>query len=138
MNGWLPPDPTLWQLIGAEPWDGTPIWVEPHGSGLVGVARFDVAEDRFVYLESGGPVRPGFDRWQPAVADQTTDTPTTGWRPIATAPKDGTRFLAWDEKDEEIEIVSWRHTDEIFPRHEPGGWPMVTQHWQPLPEAPHA
>jgi hypothetical protein len=72
------------------------------------------------------------------------------WQPINTAPKDGTRFLAFRAGDdpEDIGIVS------IVKRHDPGGsarnprhhyetW--VTEfgspspeptHWQPLPEPP--
>ena len=67
------------------------------------------------------------------------DDPVTerkdGWRPIETAPKDGTRILVWVEGAESHEIVGWLGdcwfngdvTDFMF------GDPT---HWMPLPEPP--
>ena len=63
-----------------------------------------------------------------------------GWRPIETAPKDGTDVLLWD--GEEIFVGYW--SDSIWVS--PGAWvkeehrsdtvTYIPTHWQPLPAAP--
>jgi hypothetical protein len=68
----------------------------------------------------------------------------TGWQPIETAPKDGTRFIAWHEgrsgffhwqgNDGTNRPVGWR--DDfiyVYPEGDLNG----PTHWQPLPEAPN-
>ena len=75
-----------------------------------------------------------------------------GWRPVSTAPKDGTLFLAygavghergrvehfiscwrsyWSERDDEYLTDGWWHHDSDIDGHR--GYPT---HWMPLPEAP--
>lgn len=59
----------------------------------------------------------------------------TGWRPIETAPMDGTRILAWHwhwSKQEEV-IARW--SDDQWQ----DAWSELTIHptyWMPLPEPP--
>ena len=59
----------------------------------------------------------------------------TGWQPIETAPKDGTRILAWHwhwSKQEEV-IARW--SDDQWQN----AWSELTihpTHWMPLPEPP--
>lgn len=62
-----------------------------------------------------------------------------GWRPIATAPKDGTPIDIWCMSDDRVD--QWRETSVIW--HEPramwvntrGVWDCAT-HWMPLPLSP--
>ncbi len=56
------------------------------------------------------------------------------WRPIATAPKDGTRILVWDSG---CEIVSWRHdqNNHAWWRTLTGAW-FDPKFWMPLPVGP--
>lgn len=77
------------------------------------------------------------DHWQ-HVVDFT-------WRPIETAPKDGTEFQAWVDKygwepkarvNPETEAVElWGRTD-----YDQDGWDvyfhMTVTHWMPTPEGP--
>ena len=82
-----------------------------------------------------------------------SDQPKFGeWRPIKTAPKDGTKILTYGvyEGDdfcvdpfESIEIAEWdegfhAHPDYLFNREE--GWVKETiskpTHWMPLPPEP--
>jgi hypothetical protein len=53
------------------------------------------------------------------------------WRDIASAPKDGTQFIAWYAKMGVRELTWW--TGEKWARF--GGTAQPT-HWQPLPAAP--
>jgi hypothetical protein len=69
-------------------------------------------------------------------------TDETGWRPIETAPKDGTSILACDARvDDWFLVVAWDCEANIYP------WGWRTQdglsyhdqsltHWQPLPPPP--
>ena len=62
---------------------------------------------------------------------------THGWRPIETAPKDGTRIWIWNdggmdiywyEKSNHLKIPNWINKD---------GWrPAKPTLWQPLPKLP--
>lgn len=61
------------------------------------------------------------------------------WQDIATAPKDGTWFLAcatapgWGA----TRIVRFKYPDDRLPIHGEGQmWPSAPTHWMPLPEAP--
>lgn len=60
------------------------------------------------------------------------------WKPIETAPKDGTRFLAYEHQSDYNHYECWWQSD--FAEWE--GWqndwdsePIPT-HWMPLPEPP--
>lgn len=62
------------------------------------------------------------------------------WKPIETAPKDGTRFLAFEKSDDYQHYECWWRED--FSNW--SGWqddwdsePNPT-HWMPLPEPPEA
>jgi len=60
----------------------------------------------------------------------------SGWRDIATAPKDGTWMLTWD--GDNYDVTSWCG-DHHLP--EGGEWmtalcAIYPTHWMPLPEAP--
>jgi len=61
-----------------------------------------------------------------------------GWRPIETAPKDGTEFLAWFESGLQ-DICYWcappRSAKAGFHRHGKA-WTVGPTHWQPLPAPP--
>lgn len=60
------------------------------------------------------------------------------WQPIETAPKDGTRFWAYDPTSEEKQMACWWQND--FGMWE--GWMNVWDnepnptHWMPLPDPP--
>ena len=71
------------------------------------------------------------------------------WKPIDTAPKDGTRILAWTHADQ-IEIIDWyelrhpkftevdgglfrREMDKTYDGWNCEGQPIM---WMPLPEPP--
>ena len=63
-----------------------------------------------------------------------------GWRPIETAPKDGTTILVWEDKaaeGEHIEIAYW-DCNEFGNRWEAAldGSPLSPDFWMPLPEPP--
>lgn len=75
----------------------------------------------------------------------------TEWRDIATAPKDGTDFLAYDpiaalpvamrwqaysqEDREEIgELGYWSYSEELLNEADPAG--AQPTHWMPLPAPP--
>ena len=68
------------------------------------------------------------------------------WRPIATAPKDGTRVLLWC--GEEIEVGYWSLTGWAGTPSERGAWiiyearidtiELHPTYWQPLPLPPNA
>ena len=61
----------------------------------------------------------------------------TEWRDIATAPKDGTNILVYE--DGATTVVFWDDDHESWLHPYKGGktrWPNVT-HWLPLPSAPN-
>lgn len=69
----------------------------------------------------------------------------TGWRPIATVPRDDTRCLCYGpgnpKSGNENALGPYMRVDAFsatWPRgrHQYGGAPYT--HWMPLPEAPHA
>ena len=65
------------------------------------------------------------------------DLPANAWQPIETAPRDGTKFLAWD--GDELLIVWWcdggRWISDNLQQFHPGEHENPT-HWQPLPSPP--
>ena len=77
------------------------------------------------------------------------DTPTpNNWRPIETAPKDGTQILGFDEW-EGINVCYWIDCSEVWEQRDTKyGWARYYDstemsyvtfeptHWQPLPEPP--
>lgn len=59
-----------------------------------------------------------------------------GWQPIESAPKDGTRILAFQESSQGHGIVSWANSpgDGVWLIDAYGaGW-MYPTHWMPLPD----
>ena len=61
------------------------------------------------------------------------------WRPIETAPKDGTPILVWVRKHQEVLIVFYEERGKFCWREYPEGdrWNKnLVTHWQPLPEPP--
>lgn len=69
--------------------------------------------------------------------------PTTGWLPIETAPKDGTRVLVWAAPSRRVIIGAFDGSNRVRApwRHRaiggPSIWPRPT-HWRPLPTPPTA
>ena len=62
---------------------------------------------------------------------------TNGWRPIETAPKDGTKVLLWNNGG--MDIYWWHENkyDDIPNWISETGWtPATPNHWQPLPKPP--
>ena len=70
-----------------------------------------------------------------------------GWLPIATCPRDGSRFLAWDHIDSECFIVEFSNAiyrqfpddlrSELVFYSDKHGWrESELSHWMPLPEGP--
>lgn len=68
-----------------------------------------------------------------------------GWRPIETAPKDGTHFLAYGPAAYEARMVmavmSWVKPYNMWAMSHVGGWEydedlQDPSHWMPLPEPP--
>lgn len=68
------------------------------------------------------------------------DVPAPAWRDIATAPKDGTWFVAWQDGD--VFKCQWRTEDDMEGHLDEGWWDNVNQSfeaptlWQPLPPSP--
>lgn len=61
------------------------------------------------------------------------------WQPIETAPKDGTKFLAWSRRWNFMEFighgvtVAWWFPERQYPTCEMGDQPS---HWMPFPAPP--
>lgn len=62
------------------------------------------------------------------------------WRPIATAPRDGTWILVWDQTSKIIDVAQW-----VWPPGgdvndgdwvEPESYTVDPSHWMPLPPPP--
>jgi hypothetical protein len=64
------------------------------------------------------------------LAESTRESVGLLWRPIETAPKDGTKVLVMSDG---IEIVSWNECLETW---WDGEWSHGPTHWMPLPEPP--
>jgi len=69
-----------------------------------------------------------------ALADAKREA--TAWQPIETAPKDGSKFIAWDRGQGcPLFTAHWNLEEaQWFTVHERWIGPMT--HWMPLPEAP--
>jgi len=65
-----------------------------------------------------------------------------GWQPIETAPKDGTRILAWPVYSDDLPAEArWRYMRRTPGRWETGSGPIYGNgptHWMPLPPSPEA
>jgi len=60
-----------------------------------------------------------------------------GWRPIAEAPRDGTRVILFRENWEESRLVGYWHSDFLDWMVPGSGVAVVSAtHWQPLPSPP--
>lgn len=66
-------------------------------------------------------------------------TPTSPWRPIETAPKDGTPILARVTDARGFAVVNWCQMDydDNYGWADAAGYPDCT-HWMPLPAPPEA
>lgn len=60
------------------------------------------------------------------------------WQPIETAPRDGTRFLAFSPfGSQRMDIVSWNDEADSWADFSGAWWPGGDlTHWQPLPAPP--
>lgn len=73
------------------------------------------------------------------------------WRPIETAPKDGTQILVWSQYLQSVSVMAWHEREGDFclmadgsrvieyqsdfgTEYDSGG--HVISHWMPLPESP--
>lgn len=68
-------------------------------------------------------------------------TDETGWRPISTAPKDGTQILAFARAEPVFEfmaVAQWAEANEALGSVAGWFWPYAIRptHWQPLPPPP--
>lgn len=61
-----------------------------------------------------------------------------GWRPIATAPKDGTSILVSDGRPEGCLVVAWHYGGWVYDWHRHDGPALADAptHWMPLPAPP--
>lgn len=91
-----------------------------------------------------------FTHWQPLLdgpSVSSTDqppalAPTTDWRDISTAPRDGTAIDVWFRLNAKLGArwtsVRWSEPREAWiggpPSQHEGGW--IATHWKPLPEPP--
>lgn len=57
------------------------------------------------------------------------------WQPIATAPKDGTKILAWCSEWERVLIIEWTSGVWAIELSDQDAQPTD---WQPLPQRPGA
>ncbi len=78
--------------------------------------------------------------------------PMPGWRPISTAPKDGTVFLGWSEREWFAQPICWErpNCDDGSHPGEPNEWVYADfdlhartgvvspTHWMPIPAPPEA
>lgn len=59
------------------------------------------------------------------------------WRPIESAPRDGTEFDAWCPVRRRIPWAYWhKETEQFFFDADNASWPFQPTHWMPLPEPP--
>lgn len=62
-----------------------------------------------------------------------------GWRPIESAPKDGSEFLAVRSNGSGYEVARWSEAEELFfDTSSQFIVPEWLSHWQPLPSPPGA
>lgn len=75
------------------------------------------------------------------ILNQGSSYPADGWRSIKTAPKDGTKILAWDASDKRYVVALWETYYDggkwLVPDSAEGEcFPVGVTHWMPLPEPP--
>lgn len=87
---------------------------------------------------------------EPFLARRGAGVVPAGWRPIETAPKDGTEFLAYDSHAKKQDVCNWvqfgaqrgevwatQSDSEYGPGKDEFGYlPQHITHWMPLPEPP--
>ena len=71
------------------------------------------------------------------IDEESAKLRTTEWRPIETAPKDGTRFIGYEAEEGVAVMYTFTGLDGVF------YWEAISQciemhptHWMPLPEVP--
>lgn len=73
---------------------------------------------------------------------EQSGTWSAAWRPIATAPKDGTRILFWNRYFDQPAIGYyrdghiWTGSIAFQPSAMPREWEDVAEYWCPLPPSP--
>lgn len=111
--------------------------------------RADVKPSDWIVLEPDGkhyyPVRADifaktYEPAQKATGGEPRGeaNPSSNWRPISEAPRDGTRILVIDPEDGTIEIAYWGEHAWREPAwlHSSGEWPIAAKLFQPLPSPP--
>ncbi len=83
--------------------------------------------------------RDGWNRCYRMAVARPADPQGDGWRPIRSAPRDGTRFLAVCAGPH-IRLVRYAAWDDRLPIGDERGvmWPDVPTHWRELPKPPGA
>jgi Protein of unknown function (DUF551) len=63
------------------------------------------------------------------------------WQPIATAPRDGTAFLAWESEEDEVVIAVAEREPANYPFFNATNYECYSEgrltHWQQLPGPPN-
>lgn len=84
-----------------------------------------------------GANAPRVNAWRERGGDQDVPYRRADWRPIETAPKDGTDILIWSRAGREIGKYLAGREAWLGHGDNGSGWRTPT-HWQPLPEPPDA
>lgn len=104
------------------------------GEDIVTVRDFlQAVFDYGIGLNRRDRAREALAAFERIVADRRALAQGNAWRPIETAPKDGTRVMLWAAEWEGANSgcmfgTGWGQYDHIW-KHQP-------THWQPLPAAP--
>jgi len=110
-------------------------WIEIVGTTLINDPVIEVHDDQGNF----GYGNFGIFNWKNIVAYRPKKS---GWQPIETAPKDGTKILGTDH-DDVFEMIFIRHF-EVSTQEFTNGWTddyehlseFYPTHWMPLPEPP--